>query len=121
MAQQRVSWESIIHRSVTDRDFRASLLRDPTALLRRLGALGEEETALALEWTRDQKVLVLPPPIDASPARIAQLRDTFGTRAVTAAHREPARSALRPPLARGPVSTPLTGPSACRVGRTGPR
>jgi len=108
-----VTWDVVLFRSVTDAEFRQSLIDNPSRVLRELGLLSVDETAIVHEWNPNERVLVLPPLADTSPDRIQQLRRTFG-RAKAEAVR--ADAPARAPYSQESSSPPIVGPAVVALG-----
>ena len=107
------TWEVILFRSVTDIEFRQSLIDNPSRVLRELGLLGVDETAVVHEWNPNERVLIIPPLADTSPDRIQQLRRTFGRARAEAAR---ADAPARAPYSQESPSPPIVGPSVVALG-----
>lgn len=118
------SWEAVLFRSTTDRDFRDQLLRDPSALLRELGLLQPTHTVAVYEWSPEQHILVLPPLITEPLETGANLRrdllnrrqgarrtgaETYDTSFEEAARQDAA--ARRAPYSDQSPSEPMIGPA----------
>lgn len=106
------TWDVVLYRSTTDAVFRDSLIADPTRVLQDLGLLDPNETVTVLEWKPNERVLILPPLVDASPERVAEMRSGLSrTRRATTLLDTPRRA----PYAKDQPSTPIVGPAACAL------
>jgi hypothetical protein len=108
-----VTWDVVLFRCTTDAEFRQSLIDNPSRVLRELGLLSADETAIAQEWKANERILILPPLADTSPNRIQELRRTF-TRTEPEATRldTPARA----PYSQEQPSAPMSGPAVVALG-----
>ena len=108
------TWEEATFRSTTDREFRKSLLENPTHTLRSLGLLGLDQTAVAFEWKPQEVILTIPPfkrSAHQLQQHVAELRKELGLK-----DREvPSPDKPGEPASKTPASDILRGPAIASI------